>query len=106
MNLHTTQQNTSKKKASFVDGLKKTVSWVGLKSTDENLTREEYHLTPKHGDIKSKTMLLNGVPLELSENGDLPSFTPVMVKVDSPISIAPLSIKFLQFPNFDAPGCT
>ncbi|KAI3766889.1 hypothetical protein L2E82_16967 [Cichorium intybus] len=106
MNLHTTQQNTSKEKTSFVDGIKKTVSWVGLKSTDEDMTREEYHLTPQNGDIKSKTMLLNGVPLNLTENGDVPSFRPVMVKVDSTISIAPLSIKFLRFPNFEAPGCT
>lgn len=103
MNLHI---KTSRKKASFVDDLKKTVSWVGLKSTDENLTREEYHLTPQHGDITSKTMLLNGVPLKLNENGDIPCFKPNFVKVDSKISIAPLSIKFLKFPNFDAPGCS
>ncbi|CAH1422440.1 unnamed protein product [Lactuca virosa] len=103
MNLHI---KTSRKKASFVDDLKKTVSWVGLKSTDENLTREEYHLTPQHGDITSKTMLLNGVPLKLTENGDIPCFKPDFVKVDSKISIAPLSIKFLKFPNFDAPGCS
>lgn len=105
MNLHTTQHETSKSKTSFAHGLKTTVSWVGLKSTDENLTREEYHLTPQHGNIQSKVMLLNGVPLELTEYGDVPSFRPTMVKVSSPITISPLSIKFLQFPNFDAPGC-
>ncbi|KAI3785668.1 hypothetical protein L1987_44792 [Smallanthus sonchifolius] len=105
MNLHTTQHKTLKKKTSVVHNLKTTVSWVGSKSTDENLSREEYHLTPRHGNIQSKTMVLNGVPLELTKNGDLPSFRPAMVKVNSPISIAPLSIKFLQFPNFYAPGC-
>ncbi|KAJ9567232.1 hypothetical protein OSB04_003198 [Centaurea solstitialis] len=106
MNLHTTQQETSKKKTSAIDGLKTTVSWVGSKSTDEELFLEEYHLTPQHGNIRSKTMLLNGVPLELTKNGDVPSFRPAMVKLNTPISITPLSIKFLQFPNFDAPGCT
>ncbi|KAL4584088.1 hypothetical protein LXL04_008678 [Taraxacum kok-saghyz] len=106
LNLRTTQENTSRKNISFGDGLKNKVSWVGLRSTDENLTREEYHLTPQHGDITSKTMLLNGVPLKLTENGDVPSLRPVLVKVDSKISIDPLSIKFLRFPYFDAPGCT
>ncbi|KAI3759270.1 hypothetical protein L6452_06962 [Arctium lappa] len=106
MNQHTTQHETSKKKTSLVHGLKTTVSWVGAKSTDEELYREEYHLTPQHGYIRSKTMLLNGVPLELTKNGDVPSFRPAMVKLNTPISITPLSIKFLQFPNFDAPGCT
>ncbi|PWA81914.1 Glycoside hydrolase, family 79 [Artemisia annua] len=104
-NLHTTQHETSKKKTSFVHGLKTTVSWVGTKSTDENLSREEYHLTPLHGDIRSKTMVLNGIPLKLTVNGDIPILRPALVKVNYPVSIAPLSIKFLQFPNFDAPGC-
>ncbi|KAM0032992.1 putative glycosidase [Helianthus debilis subsp. tardiflorus] len=105
INLHTIQYKTLKKKSPFAHDLKTAVSWVGSKSTDENLSREEYHLTARHGNIQSKTMLLNGVPLEVTRNGDIPSLKPTMVKVDSPISIAPLSIKFLQFPNFDAPGC-
>nr|XP_043617013.1 heparanase-like protein 1 [Erigeron canadensis] len=105
MNLRTSQHKTSEKKTSFAHGLKTTVSCIGTKSTDENLSREEYHLTPQDGDIRSKTMLLNGVPLKLTEIGDILSFRPAMVKVNTPISITPLSIKFLQFPNFDAPGC-
>ncbi|KAL8230725.1 hypothetical protein R6Q57_000503 [Mikania cordata] len=105
MNLHTTRHKTLRNMTSFVHGLKTAVSWVGSKSTDEDLSREEYHLTPRHGRIQSRTMLLNGVPLEPTDDGDIPSFRPTMVKVDSPISIGPLSIKFLQFPNFDAPGC-
>lgn len=105
INLRKTQHETSKKKTSFMNSLKTTVSWVGSKSTDENLSREEYHLTPQHRYIRSKTMLLNGVPLELTANGDVPSFRPTLVRVNSPISIAPWSIKFVQFPNFDAPGC-
>ncbi|XP_076945869.1 heparanase-like protein 1 [Bidens hawaiensis] len=103
VNLRTTQH--LKSTPAIVHGLKTAVSWVGTKSTDENLSREEYHLTPRHGNIQSKTMVLNGVPLEVTENGDHPSFKPTMVKVDSPVTIAPLSIKFVQFPNFDAPGC-
>ncbi|KAL8250513.1 hypothetical protein R6Q59_034206 [Mikania micrantha] len=105
VNLHTTRHKSLRNMTSFVHGLKTAVSWVGSKSTDEDLSREEYHLTPRHGHIQSRTMLLNGVPLEPTDDGDIPSFRPTMVKVDSPISIGPLSIKFLQFPNFDAPGC-
>ncbi|GJU20968.1 heparanase-like protein 1 [Tanacetum coccineum] len=52
------------KKVSFIHRLKSMFSWMGSKSTNEELAREEYHLTPQGGDLRSKTMLLNGVPLE------------------------------------------
>ncbi|PWA66262.1 Glycoside hydrolase, family 79 [Artemisia annua] len=104
-NLHTTQHVTSKKKTSFIHGLKTTVSWVGTKSTYEKLSREEYHLTPLHGDIRRKPIVLNGIPLKLNVNGNIPILRPALVKVNYSVSIAPLSIKFLQFPNFDASGC-
>lgn len=102
LNLPTTKPP---KNESFTHRLKSTFSWVGSKSTDEKLPREEYHLTPQDGNIRSKTMLLNGVPLELTETGDIPDLKPAMVDVNSPICIAPLTIKFIQFPNFDACGC-
>lgn len=92
-------------KSSFVYRLKKTISWVGSKSSDITLSREEYHLTPLDGNLQSRTMLLNGKPLQLTENGNIPSLSPVLVNLKSPISIAPLSIKFIVFPNFRSPVC-
>lgn len=104
INLHV-KERTSKGKISFAQGLKKTVLWVGSKSTDDALSREEYHLTPKDGDIRSKIMILNGKPVELTDGGDIPALDSLLLDVNSPISIAPLSIKFILFPNFNAPGC-
>lgn len=102
VNLHTTKE----RKLSFIDRIKSTFSWVGSKSTKEGLGREEYHLTPEGGDLKSKTMLLNGFPLQLTQTGDIPHLNPNIVDVNSPVVIAPLTMKFIQFPNFDASGCT
>ncbi|XP_027125284.1 heparanase-like protein 2 [Coffea arabica] len=93
------------KKKSFLHNLKKTVSWVGSKAADEDLFREEYHLTPKDGDIQSKTMLLNGKPLKLTDGGGIPTLAPEFVDLNSPVFIDPLSIKFIVLPNFGAPGC-
>nr|XP_043635670.1 heparanase-like protein 1 [Erigeron canadensis]XP_043635671.1 heparanase-like protein 1 [Erigeron canadensis] len=101
MKLHTSKD----KKVSFIHRLKSAFSWIGSKSTHEELTREEYHLTPQGGDIRSRTMLLNGVPLQLTRNGDIPHLNPAVVDVHYPISVPPLTIKFVQYPNFDAPGC-
>lgn len=84
--------------------LKRSVSWVGNEAS-EGATREEYHLTPKDGYLQSETMVLNGIPLELTENGDIPRLDPVHNNVNSPIYINPLSISFIVFPNFDAPSC-
>ncbi|XP_009595353.1 heparanase-like protein 2 isoform X1 [Nicotiana tomentosiformis] len=100
---HANEKSNHKK--SFIHGLKKTFSWVGSKSSDVTLSREEYHLTPLDGNLHSKIMLLNGLPLQLTEDGDIPSLSPVIVNIKSPISVAPLSIKFLVFPNYNSPGC-
>ncbi|KAI3736846.1 hypothetical protein L2E82_26833 [Cichorium intybus] len=101
INLHT----TTEKKVSFLHRLKSTFSWIGSKSTNAKLFREEYRLTPQGGNIRSKTMLLNGFPLELTRTGDIPQMKPAFVDVNSPVSIAPLTIKFIRFPNFEASGC-
>ncbi|XP_044486421.1 heparanase-like protein 1 isoform X2 [Mangifera indica] len=93
------------RESSLMRSLKKTVSWVGSKSSEEPLFREEYHLAPKNGYLQSQTMLLNGIPLELTKYGGIPRLNPVHVRVNSPIYIAPLSIAFIVFPNFDAPAC-
>lgn len=99
------KEESVKSKKSLGHALKKTVSWIGGKASDEKLTREEYELTPKDGDLQSRIMLLNGRPLELTDAGDIPNMAPVVVDVNSAISVAPLSIKFIVLPNFNAPGC-
>lgn len=90
---------------SFIRGIKKTVAWVGKVASDGSEKREEYHLTAQDGNHLSRTMLLNGTPLELTKQGDIPDLNPAFVPVDSPISIDPLSIAFVVFPNFEARGC-
>ncbi|XP_027331645.1 heparanase-like protein 1 [Abrus precatorius] len=89
---------------SFFSHLKRAVSWVGTKGSDVTF-REEYHLTPKDHHLRSQTMLLNGIPLKLTNDGEIPTLDPVHTNVHSPIYIAPLSIAFIVFPNFDAPAC-
>ncbi|KAL9227344.1 hypothetical protein vseg_003041 [Gypsophila vaccaria] len=97
--------NVAQNESPFMHSLKKTFSWVGSKASDEKLHREEYHLTPKDGSIRSQAVVLNGKPLEISEQGDIPSLEPVLNAVNSPLYISPLSIAFIVFPNFDAPTC-
>ncbi|XP_062027750.1 heparanase-like protein 1 [Rosa rugosa] len=89
----------------FSHGLKRTLSWVGLKASDGPLHRKEYHLTPKGGNLRSKIMVLNGVPLEITKDGNIPELEPVLVPTNSPLSITPLSIKFVVLPHFEAPAC-
>lgn len=91
--------------SSFVRVLKKTVAWVGRKALETTTQREEYHLTPKDGYLQSQTMVLNGSPLELSDDGNIPTLNPTLVDAYSPIYMAPLSISFISFPNFEAPAC-
>ncbi|KAF5734673.1 putative Heparanase-2 [Tripterygium wilfordii] len=104
MNLHGRAQGLYRE-TPLMRGLKKTVSWVGRKASDAPLFREEYHLSPKDGYLRSHTMLLNGIPLELTNDGDIPRLDPVRVHVNSVVSISQLSIAFIVFPNFDASAC-
>ncbi|XP_048330032.1 heparanase-like protein 1 isoform X2 [Ziziphus jujuba] len=97
--------NTIREQSSFMHGVKRTIAWVGQKASDGPLYREEYHLTPHNGYLRSKIMVLNGVPLEITEDGNIPKLNPVLVKENSLVSVSPHSIKFVVFPNFDAPGC-
>ncbi|KAK8604115.1 hypothetical protein V6N13_096577 [Hibiscus sabdariffa] len=103
LKLAVNEQNTTRD--GFTHTLKKAFSWVGTKASDEALFREEYHLTPKDGYLQSRTMVLNGIPLEFSGARNIPSLHPVRVDVKSPISISPLSVAFIVFPNFEAPAC-
>ncbi|XP_062116611.1 heparanase-like protein 1 [Humulus lupulus] len=91
--------------SSFIRGIKRSVSWVGRKTSDEPLYREEYLLTPANGQLRSKTMLLNGTPLGITKDGNIPNLEPTLADVNSPLSIISRSIKFVVLPNFDAPAC-
>ncbi|KAK6116433.1 hypothetical protein DH2020_049895 [Rehmannia glutinosa] len=71
---------------------------------DEN-QREEYHLTPKDGDILSDVLLLNGTPLKLTESSDIPAMNPQLVDSTSPIKVAPDSIVFATLKGFRASAC-
>ncbi|KAG9153276.1 hypothetical protein Leryth_024092 [Lithospermum erythrorhizon] len=103
-NFVATDEATSHKHL-FIHGVKRTLSWIGSKASDLALSREEYHLTPEDRNIHSRTIMLNGQPLQLTDVGDVPSFPSVLVDVKSAITISPLSIKFIVFPNLNAPGC-
>ncbi|KAJ8768194.1 hypothetical protein K2173_021134 [Erythroxylum novogranatense] len=63
------------------------------------LTREEYHLTAKDGNLHSQTMLLNGNILTVNSSGDIPSMEPVYVNSSNPIVVAPFSIVFAHLPQ-------
>ncbi|CAN7080709.1 unnamed protein product [Brassica oleracea var. botrytis] len=99
-------QAESTKRRSFLETIKSKVSWVGKKASDGYLNREEYHLSPKDGDLRSKIMMLNGNPLEPTVTGDIPKLEPVRYSVKSPVYINPLTISFIVLPTFDAPACS
>ncbi|KAL7098990.1 hypothetical protein ACP275_09G054000 [Erythranthe tilingii] len=99
------KNQTGTNKRSFIHGLKESVSWIGNKASDEKVYREEYHLTPEGGNLRSRVMLLNGQPLQLTELGDIPSLLPAVNDVNSPLSISPYSVKFVVYPNFINQGC-
>ncbi|KAL3367699.1 hypothetical protein AABB24_008848 [Solanum stoloniferum] len=67
--------------------------------------REEYHLTPKDGNIQSDVLLLNGTPLKLTSSLDIPVLKPKLVDPTLPISVAPQSIVFATLRGFQAPAC-
>ncbi|KAL1358774.1 hypothetical protein AAHE18_04G058200 [Arachis hypogaea] len=79
---------------------------TGLNLMD-SLRREEYHLTPKDGNIQSDIVLLNGTPLELTKSKEIPELKPKIIDASSssPIKVAPHSIVFVQINNFNAPAC-
>ncbi|KAL3731633.1 hypothetical protein ACJRO7_028506 [Eucalyptus globulus] len=67
--------------------------------------REEYHLTPKDGNIQSDVLLLNGTPLELTELSDIPEMKPELVDPSLPIAVAADSIVYATLRDFRAPAC-
>ncbi|PKA50322.1 Heparanase-like protein 1 [Apostasia shenzhenica] len=90
---------------SLTHGLKKMVSWVGSKASAGSIKREEYHLTAKDGNHRSRVMLLNGRALELTEDGGIPDLLPSYVYNDAPVLVSPLSIAFVVIPNFETEAC-
>ncbi|KAI3452890.1 hypothetical protein Pfo_009553 [Paulownia fortunei] len=67
--------------------------------------REEYHLTPKDGNILSDVLLLNGTPLKPTESSDIPAMNPQLVDAALPIKVTPDSIVFATLKGFKAPAC-
>ncbi|PPS18633.1 hypothetical protein GOBAR_AA01935 [Gossypium barbadense] len=68
--------------------------------------REEYHLTPKDGNILSSVVLLNETPLELSDSLEIPELKPELVDGLIPINIVAHSIAFITIRDFNAPACS
>uniref|UniRef100_A0A803L7V3 Heparanase-like protein 2 n=1 Tax=Chenopodium quinoa TaxID=63459 RepID=A0A803L7V3_CHEQI len=66
--------------------------------------REEYHITPKDGNIRSNQVLLNGKLLTLTQTSNIPEMKPVFVTTFSPIKIAPHSFVFVTIRNLQAPA--
>ncbi|KAF9619047.1 hypothetical protein IFM89_004405 [Coptis chinensis] len=85
------------------------VNDVKLHPTIEELkgehAREEYHLTPKDGNLQSNVMLLNGSPLVLTKLLGIPAMNPVNADRSSPIRIAPDSIVFATLRDVLVPAC-
>ncbi|XP_068654335.1 heparanase-like protein 1 [Aristolochia californica] len=100
-----TGEMTKGKRGNSFTSIKKAVAWIGRKASDSTEVREEYHLTPMDGYLRSQTMLLNGTPLQLTEDGNVPSLDPVLIDSTLPISVAPWSIAFVSFPKFEAQAC-
>ncbi|KAK9750635.1 hypothetical protein RND81_02G209600 [Saponaria officinalis] len=67
--------------------------------------REEYHLTPKDGNIQSQVVLLNGKSLRVNQSFDIPELKPKFVNTISPITVMPQSFVFATITNFHAPVC-
>ncbi|KAG8383050.1 hypothetical protein BUALT_Bualt05G0144200 [Buddleja alternifolia] len=75
------------------------------KSIKDTEQREEYHLTPKDGNIQSDVLLLNGTLLKLTETFDIPSMNPRLVDSVLPVKVVPDSIVFATLKGFKAPAC-
>ncbi|XP_066371033.1 heparanase-like protein 3 [Miscanthus floridulus] len=68
--------------------------------------RDEYHLTPKDGNLRSQVMLLNGRALATDAAGNIPTLEAVKVDAAQPIAVAPYSIVFARISHFSAPACS
>ncbi|XP_012067747.1 heparanase-like protein 2 [Jatropha curcas] len=95
--------------------LQNSTSFYVMVSDDENpepnglegaKPREEYHLTPKDGDVLSDVVLLNETPLLLTDSFDIPAMNPKFVDPFLPIIVKPNSIVFVVLRDFNALACS
>ncbi|KAD6795007.1 hypothetical protein R6Q59_021085 [Mikania micrantha] len=70
------------------------------------ITREEYHLTAKNGNLHSQVMMLNGKELIVNSFGEIPQLVPLYVNSSGPISVAPFSIVFAHIPQLTLFACS
>ena len=78
----------------------------GFAAAADGATRDEYHLTPKGGDLRSQVVLLNGKALATGADGSIPRLEAVKVDAAQPIALAPYSIVFARISHFHAPACS
>ncbi|XP_015879557.3 heparanase-like protein 3 [Ziziphus jujuba] len=78
---------------------------IKLPQSLNGVTREEYHLTAKDGNLHSQTMLLNGNILNVNSSGDIPALEPLHVNSSEPVVIGPYSIVFAHLPYVVPPAC-
>ncbi|XP_020216704.1 heparanase-like protein 2 [Cajanus cajan] len=81
-------------------------SLEALKRKTPKIMREEYHLTPKDGNLQSDVVLLNGIPLKLTKSKEIPKMKPKLVHTFAPITVKSDSIVFVHSKSFDAPACS
>ncbi|KAK7304723.1 hypothetical protein VNO77_42610 [Canavalia gladiata] len=74
--------------------------------SESETAREEYHLTPQDGNIHSQIMLLNGNPLSVNSDGEIPPLEPLYVDSSEPIRVAPFSIVFAHVPGAAVSACS
>ncbi|KAG8654197.1 hypothetical protein MANES_05G107950v8 [Manihot esculenta] len=68
--------------------------------------REEYHLTPRDGNIRSSVVRLNGTPMVITDSPNIPPMNPKLVDPSLPITVAPSSIVFAILRDFNARACS
>lgn len=71
----------------------------------KGITREEYHLTAKDGNLHSQIVLLNGEDLTVNTSGEIPALEPIHVNATDPVTVAPLSIVFVHMPSTILHAC-
>ncbi|KAK7407412.1 hypothetical protein VNO78_09315 [Psophocarpus tetragonolobus] len=90
-------------RVSIEDDMNLNLHWI---RSSKNVTREEYHLTPKDGNVQSDVVLLNGTPLVLTQSLGIPKMKPKLVDPSSTIKVMPDSIVFVHSDSFQAPACS
>ncbi len=67
--------------------------------------RVEYRLTAPEGNMSSQGILLNGVLLEASAQGQLPSLQGQVVTAGDSVDMEPTSYAMFEFPSAAASAC-